>query len=303
MIENIVEQTSQEQLLNSFSETEMDWEGFTDHSEADAIKVEGESANYIEDTLSSEGIRGTSDLEGCDTKQLVEAVDKRFKQSCPQFATRLSMNHFGKTSDVWEQFRLKLEPKYLEAPSDKVQQEQIAETLCDTKELEFDNWTKLSIKGKVEVLNQLEQRIADIEHRPAATIRSEVMDPDINGYELNGEIALNEEHLKATDLSPEKLEEVLETMIHEGRHAYQEYNVYERQVHPSGAQVDSWRENYEMVGYASGEPVYTSVLGFSYTNEGLAKLGARLYYYQPVEIDARQFASDTMSAYHNKLNA
>ena len=303
MIENFAAHPSQEQLLNSLSETSVDWEGFSSHTETDAFKIEGEVANYIEETLNSEGIRNVYDLESSDTKKLIEAVDKRVKQSCPHLATRLSMNCVGEKSDIWEQFRMKLEPKYLEAPSDKIQQEQIADALCNTKELECENWTNLSIKGKVEVLNQLEQRIAAIEHRPAATVRSEVMDSDLNGYELDGEIALNEEHLKETDASVEKLEEVLQTLIHEGRHAYQEYNVYERQVHTSGAQVDSWRENYEMVGYASGEPVYTSVLGFSYTNEGLAKLGARLYYYQPVEIDARQFASDTMSAYHNKLNA
>ena len=303
MIENFAAHPSQEQLLNSLSETSVDWEGFSSHTETDAFKIEGEVANYIEETLNSEGIRNVYDLESSDTKKLIEAVDKRVKQSCPHLATRLSMNCVGEKSDIWEQFRMKLEPKYLEAPSDKIQQEQIADALCNTKELEFENWTNLSIKGKVEVLNQLEQRIAAIEHRPAAIVRSEVMDQDLNGYELDGEIALNEEHLKETDASVEKLEEVLQTLIHEGRHAYQEYNVYERQVHTSGAQVDSWRENYEMVGYASGEPVYTSVLGFSYTNEGLAKLGARLYYYQPVEIDARQFASDTMSAYHNKLNA
>lgn len=303
MVENFAVQPSQEQILNSLSEIGSDWEGFSDYTGSDNFSFEGEVANHIEDTLASEGIQTSSDLEGCDTNELIEAVDKRVKQSCPHLATRASMNHFGANDDIWEQFRHKLEPKYLEAPSDKVQQEQIAEAICDMEELEFDNWTKLSVKGKVEVLNKLEQQIADIEHRPAATIRAEEMDPDLNGYELDGEIALNKENLQNTDLSPENLEKVLETMIHEGRHAYQEYNVNERMVHSSEAQVESWRENYEVLGYASGDPIYNSIFGFEYTNDGLRHIGARLYYYQPVEIDARQFAADTMSAYRAKLNA
>lgn len=303
MVENFAVQPSQEQILNYLCEIGNDWEGFTDHTGSENFSFEGEVANHIEDTLASEGIQSPSDLEGCDTNELIEAVDNRVKQSCPHLATRASLSHFGKNSDIWEQFRHKIEPKYLEAPSDKVQQEQIAEALCDMEELDFDNWTKLSVKGKVEVLNKLEQRIADIEHRPAATIRAEEMDPELNGYELDGEIALNQENLQNTDLAPENLEKVLETLIHEGRHAYQDYNVNERMVHSSEAQVESWRENYEVLGYASGEPIYNSIFGFEYTNDGLRHVGARLYYYQPVEIDARQFAADTMSAYRAKLNA
>lgn len=303
MVENFAVQPSQEQILNSLSEIGNDWEGFTDHTGSDNFSFEGEVASHIEDTLASEGIQSPSDLEGCDTNVLIESVDKRVKQSCPHLATRASLSHFGENSDIWEQFRHKIEPKYLEAPSDKVQQEQIAEAICDMEELEFDNWTKLSVKGKVEVLNKLEQRIADIEHRPAATIRAEEMDPDLNGYELDGEIALNQENLQNTDLAPENLENVLETLIHEGRHAYQEYNVNERMVHTSESQVESWRENYEVLGYASGDPIYNSIFGFEYTNDGLRHIGARLYYYQPVEIDARQFAADTMSAYRAKLNS
>ena len=303
MVENFAVQPSQEQILNSLSEIGNDWEGFTDHTDSDNFSFEGEVASHIEDTLASEGIQSPSDLEGCDTNELIEAVDKRVKQSCPHLATRASLSHFGENSDIWEQFRHKIEPKYLEAPSDKVQQEQIAEAICDMEELEFDNWTKLSVKGKVEVLNKLEQRIADIEHRPAATIRAEEMGPELNGYELDGEIALNQENLQNTDLAPENLENVLETLIHEGRHAYQEYNVNERMVHTSEAQVESWRENYEVLGYESGEPIYNSIFGFEYTNDGLRHIGARLYYYQPVESDARQFAADTMSAYRAKLNA
>lgn len=259
--------------------------------------------NILEDVLPSEGVQNVEDLKKANVQELVEAVDKKVKSLKPNLPTKVNMSYFGEESDVWKEFRQLLEPQYLEAPSDKMQKEQIAAAMCEMNELRYDNWTKLSIKGKVEVLNALEKKIAAIEHRPAAEIRVEKMDPDLNGYQLDGGVALNEDRLLKSDDSPEVLQGVLETLIHEGRHMYQHYNVEVRQVHESGAEVGSWRENFEELGYASGDPIYFHVLGFNYTNEGLAHLGARLYYYQPVEIDARVFAADAMSEYRNKLIA
>lgn len=264
---------------------------------------DGYQTNILEDVLPSEGVQTIEDLKKANVQELVEAVDKKVKSLKPNLPTKVNMSYFGEESDVWKEFRQLLEPQYLEAPSDKMQKEQIAAAMYEMDELRYENWTKLSIKGKVEVLQALEKKIAAIEHRPAAEIRAEKMDPDLNGYQLDGGVALNEDRLLRSDESPEVLQGVLETLIHEGRHMYQHYNVEVRQVHESGAEVGSWRENFEELGYASGDPIYFHVLGFNYTNEGLAHLGARLYYYQPVEIDARVFAADAMSEYRNKLIA
>lgn len=259
--------------------------------------------SLLEDVLPSEGVQNVEDLKRANVQDLLEAVDKKVKTLKPNLPTKVNMSYFGEESDVWKEFRHLLEPQYLEAPSDKMQKEQIATAMYEMDELRYENWTKLSIKGKVEVLQALEKKIAAIEHRPAAEIRAEKMDPNLNGYQLDGGVALNEDRLLRSDESPEVLQGVLETVIHEGRHMYQHYNVEVRQVHESGAEVSSWRENFEELGYASGDPIYFHVLGFNYTNDGLAHLGARLYYYQPVEIDARVFAADAMSEYRNKLIA
>lgn len=259
--------------------------------------------SLLEDVLPSEGIQNVEDLKRANVQDLLEAVDKKVKTLKPNLPTKVNMSYFGEESDVWKEFRHLLEPQYLEAPPDKMQKEQIATAMYEMDELRYENWTKLSIKDKVEVLQALEKKIAAIEHRPAAEIRAEKMDPNLNGYQLDGGVALNEDRLLRSDESPEVLQGVLETVIHEGRHMYQHYNVEVRQVHESGAEVSSWRENFEELGYASGDPIYFHVLGFNYTNDGLAHLGARLYYYQPVEIDARVFAADAMSEYRNKLIA
>lgn len=272
----------------------------------DWYRFDENEGRYMEDTLYSEGITDTQDFASANLEDLVDAVDKRASSLKPELKSKLNMGYFGKESDVWKEFRSFLEPKYLEAPSDKVQQEQIASAMYEMEDLRHENWTDLSLKGKVKLLNELEQKIAAIEHRPASNIRSEQMEPDLMGYQLDGDIALNESVLELSDVKPEIRERVFETLLHEGRHAYQHYNVEERMVHQSAAEVETWRENMQVPGleYASGEPVRIPLFGnFTYTNEGLAQIGARLYYYQPLEIDARVFAADAMSEYRKKLNA
>lgn len=273
-------------------------------NEHENFKFDENQTNYMEDVLDSEGIANIKDIESSNLKELIDAIDMRVKSLKPQLSTKVHMDHFGRDSDVWKEFRSYLEPKYLEAPSDKVQQEQIASSMCEIDGIQYENWVNQTMEGKVALLNELEQKIAMIAHRPAANIRSEQMEADLFGYQLNGDIAINESMLEVSGADPAILDKMLETLIHEGRHAYQHYNVEERMVHQSEAQVESWRENFEQIGYADGEPIRIPIIGnFTYTNEGLAQIGARLYYYQPVEIDARVFAADTMSTYHKHLNA
>lgn len=278
------------------------------HPLSESLDNEGYSfdenqSNLLEDVLPSEGIQTVEDLNRANVYELVDAIDKKVNLLKPNLPTKVNLSYFGKESEVWEQFRHRLEPQFLEAPSDKMQKELIAETMFEMEELRYENWTNLSLKGKMEVLNALEGKIASIEHRPAVEVRAEQMEPNLYGYQNEKGIALNEDRIIMSDQSPKLFQDVLETLIHEGRHQYQDYNVHSRQVHESTAEVDSWRENFEELGYASGEPIYFHVLGFSYTNEGLASIGSRLYHYQPVEIDARVFAADTMTEYRNKLNA
>ncbi|MCM1352934.1 MAG: hypothetical protein NC250_09420, partial [Alistipes senegalensis] len=100
-------------------------------------------------------------------------------------------------------------------------------------------------------------------------------------------ITINSTYLEASSRNPEIFQEILDTLIHEGRHAYQDYNMNEREVHPRRSEIDSWREN-ESCGYYSGDA---------------SELGARLYRFQPQETDARQFAQDVIEKLNDKLTA
>ena len=238
--------------------------------------------------------------------KVVEAYDKAIEMIKPGWlrsAANLSpMKGFSQTwTNLIDQY---LESHYLEAFTDKKQVEYISDYMSGIEEIRFENWKELSLDQQVEILNKMEQQIAKIEHRPAAHISAEHIDDADFGYQLGDDIVINTTYLEIAMKDPAMLDNMLETLIHEGRHRYQHYNVEDRLVHESPAEVESWRENFEVLGYSDGSPVTIHIAGpFEYTDPYLTSVGARLYYYQPVEIDARNFAADVMKELHKKWEA
>lgn len=237
-------------------------------------------------------------------EQIVETYDKMVRQFRPDLKTAVHLSKMKSYNPSWDTLiNQYLESPYLEALSDRAQIESIADYMADIEEIRFDNWKELSLEKMVDVLNQLEQRIARIEHRPATIISTEMLDSKLFGYQLNDRIVINTEYLDSSKENPYVLDVVLETLIHEGRHRYQQYNVDERMVHESLSEVETWRQNMHELGYADGSPVSIIEIGpiGLFTNERLCKIGERLYYYQPIEIDARNFAGDVMKSYRQKM--
>lgn len=172
--------------------------------------------------------------------------------------------------------------------------ESIADYLESIKEICYENWSKLSLEDRAEVLDRIEQKIAEIEHRPAVRVYVEDMKANSLGYHSNTEhkIALNAKYVGVND--PIFHREVIDTIIHEGRHAYQRYNVDVKCIHESASEVKQWEKNFydpEWRYYSyQGQKVYVPF------NDGKRQdVGFRLYANQPVEIDARNFASDVLA--------
>lgn len=188
----------------------------------------------------------------------------------------------------------------LEAPQDYIQIEQISDLLENCEELKFENWTKLELSEKIDVLNELESRIAEIEHRPACPVRYdatmgeiEVFDDQVygrmGGYSPDTkDITLNANLLESSD--PRVYLEVIDTIVHEGRHAYQDYNINVCEVHPRHSEVESWAETM-----GDGK--------WGYWGDCSTLIGQRLYEQQSVEIDARNFAHDVTDKITDKLFA
>lgn len=173
------------------------------------------------------------------------------------------------------------------APNDGLKVAGAAAIINDTSELKPQNWEQLTVDQKREVLQGVENQLADATNRPACEVVFEKMEDNLNGYNLDGKIALNVDRLE--DSSPEGIRKILTTLVHEGRHEYQNFNLQLVQmglppVEPNLEKVEAWWINMIELGYESGE---SSWFDFK-------KLGLKKYYTQPVEVDARVFAADVL---------
>lgn len=173
----------------------------------------------------------------------------------------------------------------LEAPQDHLQIEQISEVLSDCEDLKYENWVNIELPEKEAVLNSLEERIAEIEHRPPCPVHLKPLDEGLwGGYNpVTKDITINSNYAEMSDYGIYK--EMVDTLIHEGRHAYQDFNVNVAEIHPRHSEVASWAENME-----GGK--------WGYWGDCSTILGQRLYEQQSIEIDARNFAADIL----DKLN-
>lgn len=181
--------------------------------------------------------------------------------------------------------------KHPEVLNDADVTESIADALSQIEVLKYENWIHLSLEQRKSLLNLIEARIAEIQHRPPLSIQVEEMDSDTFGYQspTTNSIGINSKYVLSD--SKNDFTELLDTIIHEGRHAYQHYNVDKVCIHSSASVVNTWRENFydpKHRYYSGGELLVIGPKGI------VGDVGGRLYEYQPVEIDARDFAMEVI---------
>ena len=226
--------------------------------------------------------------------KFIEDVDKEVKLLKPKLNTAMALDRA--LHPTMEKFLKNLDSKYLEAPSDIKQIKQISDYLSLREDLKFENWKNLSTEQKVKLLNDLEKDIAKIAHRPALILQAAKMENGCWGKNYGNRMEINVKYLEESSVNERSYWETLDTLIHEGRHTYQNYNLTTRNIHSRPSEVESWRENHEK-GYENGVREIP-VFGLRYTNEQLQ----RGYRFQPVEIDARNFAHDTVTQLKEKWN-
>ena len=173
-----------------------------------------------------------------------------------------------------------INPIYLEAPSDSVQIEQASDAMQNIEGLDFEEWKELSFDERVEVLQKLEYTLAQIEHRPGCDLNVKSMPEGNYGYfsSRSYDITLNSRDIKSDSFKDYK--ECIDTIVHEGRHAYQHYNLTVREVHPREGELTNWKWNEFDLGYRNAQ-----IHGF------------KAYWSQPMECDARAFAEDVLKTY------
>ena len=139
--------------------------------------------------------------------------------------------------------------------------------------LNDSEWGKLGLQNKASVMQSVENEVARREGRPPCNV-SLFKDPPSNGKitagfysPKSGNIEMNAYHL--TDNPPN----CLNTILHEGRHAYQDKAVKGEIYHHNKAELKAWQNNMKPGHYISPEQ------------------NRRAYYNQPIEADAREYAA------------
>lgn len=161
------------------------------------------------------------------------------------------------------------------APNMEVQAEEIRDIFYEIPDLSFENWQNLDLEQRVEVLNQFEEKIAEIEMRPPLPVVYESMPSGTYGYYDGTKLAISDAQLSSNTYDDYR--EMLDTLFHEGRHAYQYYNLGVQRTEQSDELFNSWDVNENKIGYQSA-----------------ASAGFYRYYTQPVEVDARVFAETVL---------
>lgn len=163
-----------------------------------------------------------------------------------------------------------LEPESL---SEAEQIERISGFVDGLDEIKLENWENLTLKERVDVLQRVENQTAEIIGRTPLKVEVMRAAPGERGEMDWGDQKIRINRSLVTSNNMEDLRQTVTTLAHEGRHAYQWSNLYEKRTETSDEKFDSWRVNIQETGYVSAY-----------------KMGYKWYYTQPVEVDARVFA-------------
>ncbi len=99
--------------------------------------------------------------------------------------------------------------------------------------------------------------IAAVQGRPAVDIFSYDADPDDYGY-YDGNT--NRIGIGAHSLAHDAVNDVVDTLAHEGRHAYQEWAIDHPDAHGDPREVEAWRHNFADANYMSPAVDYAEYL-------------------------------------------
>lgn len=245
-----------------------------------------------------EGINSEKNLEVADSNEVLSDSKIAYLQECmsPASAEALvdridelgsdvppkAIDSNAEIAELIEPVKDQIDSKYLEAPNDFEQVEMASDAMLEINGTRYDEWVRMTPSERLAAMQKVEDTIAEIAHRPACEVRCEQLGKGHYGYydPSTKTITLNSRYLESGLIS---YKETLDTIVHEGRHAYQDYNLTERQVHTSPGDLTNWRVNHDRFGYQSSQ-VY----------------GAKLYWMQPVEADARKFAEDVFTKFSEK---
>ncbi len=150
-----------------------------------------------------------------------------------------------------------------------VQVQQAVDEINQIEGIQPEVWENLNAGERLGVLQSIEDRMAGIQGRPPVEIGAHEMDASTFGGWNGQTIELNAAHLQ----SDMPVSEFIDTIVHEGRHAFQDYAIQNPGVVSDASIVNAWAENRMPGNYLRAE-----------------EYGQELYLAQPLEADAWAFA-------------
>ncbi len=243
-------------------------ENSTGTLEDSKMSLSPEQADYINECV-----------EADNPSALVDRIDELGTSQPPK-----AIDSDSEVAEIIEPLKDAIETRYLEAPSDLEQIKQLGDYLADVPKFRYETWKELDFDERYKALQLAEFKIAEIEHRDPCTVRIDSLGEGYYGYysPRDKSITLNKDYVISNFL--EYYKNTLDTLIHEGRHAYQDYNMTEREVHPREGEVNMWKWNEYTIGYKDA-----------------FLCGMEAYAMQPVETDARAFAEDVLKTFLNNI--
>lgn len=175
-----------------------------------------------------------------------------------------------------------LQPPAYEGLDELEQVEKMADYLESMDEVKYENWEKLSLDERLNVMQDIENKAAEIGGRAPLQVRGvQLGNPSGQIFSAgrmvweNQSLEINAELLGQDSL--QALNACVDTVLHEGRHAYQYSNMMVRRTELSDEKFNAWCMNLN-TGYLSCE-----------------QFGFERYSMQPIELDARVFSEEVRS--------
>lgn len=128
--------------------------------------------------------------------------------------------------------------------------QQALDALSQIKEIQPDNWENLSEGEKRVALQKVETQMAEIQGRPSAELKVAKCKPgELGRYDgQTNQIVIAEDSFKK-----DGVKELVNTTVHEGRHAFQQYAIQHPEAHDNSAEIEAWRENLKPGNYIRPE--------------------------------------------------
>lgn len=141
-----------------------------------------------------------------------------------------------------------------------------------------EKWSQLNQEQKLEVIQTIENHEAEINNRSACPVEGKFLYTGNDGVVLGQydketrSIYINDSQLSPDSKYGQTSTQMIQTVLHEGRHSYQHQSVEGKVEHPDKHEVEVWKENFD------------KYISFKEDPKG--------YFSQPIEVDARTYSAE-----------